>query len=278
MRTTNLIIGLMTVWSSVALADASAVCRKIYGQQLQMDCLAGIAERPVNEAGWQACDKLYGDQPILDCMRVVMGKYISPEGARVCERMVSNKPVTDCLRTLVGHNLQPEAAHICGKLVSNEPMTSCMAAALDAQYTPDEISSCDGQTYSNQPTIDCMRRLGRRGAPAAAADQAPPPSGERGGNRSTFLNHTQRTQVVRVQVRPVSADRWWPRNYLRRQLAPGESASFYVPAGRYEVCAESIDGSSTVWPNAALGADAGALELLHGREEPSFWRVGVRCP
>ncbi len=154
MRKAKWILGLMLVLSNTAFADGGAVCRKIYTQRLQMDCLAGIAERPVNEAGWLVCDKVYGDQPILDCMRVIMGKYISPEGARVCERMVSNKPMTDCLRTLAGHNLQPEAAQVCGKLVSNDPMTSCLAAALDAQYSPDEISSCDQQTYSNQPAID----------------------------------------------------------------------------------------------------------------------------
>jgi hypothetical protein len=279
MRKAKWILGLMLVLSNTAFADGGAVCRKIYTQRLQMDCLAGIAERPVNEAGWLVCDKVYGDQPILDCMRVIMGKYISPEGARVCERMVSNKPMTDCLRTLAGHNLQPEAAQVCGKLVSNDPMTSCLAAALDAQYSPDEISSCDQQTYSNQPAIDCMRRLGRRAPPTPppSYEQAQPQPSSNGGSRLIFQNQTRRTPVTRVQVRPMGGDQW-TRNYLRRQLGAGESATLWIPAGRYEVCVESIDGSSTFWQDIVSSPDSGPLNLSRGRDEPTYWRVGVRCP
>ena len=70
----------------------------------------------------------------------------------------------------------------------------------------------------------------------------------------------------------------WTRNYLRRQLLAGESTTLWISGGRYEVCAESIDGSSVVWQDVVSSPDSGPLALSRGRDEPSFWRVGVRCP
>jgi len=44
------------------------------------------------------------------------------------------------------------------------------------------------------------------------------------------------------------------------------------------VCVESIDGSSTRWQNVIAAYDAAPLNLDHGRHEPEYWGIGIRCP